>query len=146
MRWPSRTLAATLTIVVLAGCATSEDASAPASPDASGTTLPASDAPGGDQLARGAEFYAASCASCHGVDGEGDIGPALIGERYGFRSRGTAQGLYDYVSEAMPFDAPGSLPDQEYWDTLAWILDQNGLLPDGTELGPENASDVSVNP
>lgn len=146
MRWPSRTLLATLAVVALAGCAGAEDASDPAAPDASAASLPPSDALSGDQLVRGAEFYAASCASCHGAEGEGEIGPALIGERYAFRSRGTAQGLYDYVSHAMPLDAPGSLPEQEYWDILAWVLDENGLLPEGTELGPENAADVNVNP
>ncbi|MBA2264604.1 MAG: c-type cytochrome [Chloroflexi bacterium] len=131
---------------MLAGCAAPDEASAPASPDPSAVRGSGSAAPAGDQLASGAEFYAASCASCHGTDGEGDIGPALVGENYAFRSRGTAQGLYDYVSDAMPFDAPGSLPEQEYWDILAWILDQNELLPEGTQLGPENAADVNVNP
>ncbi|MGI8929411.1 MAG: c-type cytochrome [Candidatus Limnocylindrales bacterium] len=132
--------------IVLAGCAGSEDQSPSAQDTDPAATVGISDAPSGEQLARGADFYAASCASCHGADGEGDIGPALVGERYVFRSRGTAQGLYDYVSEAMPFDAPGSLPEQEYWDILAWILDQNDLLSGGTELGPENAADVNVNP
>lgn len=140
-------LAAAVAAFVLTACSDADDVPPAASPEVDPVaSVPASTAPARDQLALGAEFYSASCARCHGAAGEGDIGPALIGENYVFRSRGTAQGLYDYVSETMPFDAPGSLPEQEYWDILAWVLDENALLPDETELGSENAADVNVNP
>jgi len=32
---------------------------------------------GGDEASTGAELYAANCASCHGADGGGGIGPQL---------------------------------------------------------------------
>jgi mono/diheme cytochrome c family protein len=97
-----------------------------------------------DQLGRGHELFLANCSRCHGDDGQGDIGPAVIGERHGLRGYGTAQGLFDYVSRTMPFDAAGSLSEQAYWDVLAYILTENGYLAEGTELGPENAADVDI--
>ena len=97
-----------------------------------------------DQLGRGHELFLANCSRCHGDEGQGDIGPAVIGERHGLRGYGTAQGLFDYVSRTMPFDAAGSLSEQAYWDILAYILTENGYLAEGTELGPENAADVDI--
>jgi hypothetical protein len=36
----------------------------------------------------------------------------------------------------MPFDAPGTLSEQQYWDTIAFLLDENELLAADTVLGP----------
>jgi hypothetical protein len=46
--------------------------------------------------------------------------------------------LYDYVSATMPFDAPGSLAPEQYWNAIAYLLDENDLLPQDTVLGPES--------
>ena len=37
----------------------------------------------------------------------------------------------------MPFDEPGSLTEDEYWNAIAYLLDENGLLPEEIVLGPE---------
>lgn len=37
----------------------------------------------------------------------------------------------------MPFDAPGSLTEDQYWNVIAFLLDKNQLLPDDTVLGPD---------
>jgi hypothetical protein len=37
----------------------------------------------------------------------------------------------------MPFDNPGSLTEQQNWDSIAYLLDENELLPEGTVLGPD---------
>ena len=42
--------------------------------------------------------------------------------------------LYDYISRTMPFDNPGTLSEQEYWDVIAFLLDANELLPADTVL------------
>lgn len=98
------------------------------------------------QLERGEALFLANCARCHGQQGEGDIGPPLMGPTHGLRGYGTARGLFDYVSQTMPFDAAGSLPEQDYWDILAFILTGNEVLPEGTILGPDTADDVQLDP
>ena len=60
------------------------------------------------------------CASCHGEDGLGDFGPAIIGSSLG--KFDSAQELFDFISESMPQDAPGSLTDREYLQVLAYLL------------------------
>jgi hypothetical protein len=40
---------------------------------------------------------------------------------------------------------PGSLPEQDYWDVLAFILQQQGIDRD-VELGPATAVDIPTTP
>lgn len=82
-------------------------------------------------------MYAASCAKCHGVSGEGGTGPLVIGGSKRIASYGDTDRLYDYISRTMPFDTPGSLSPQEYWDVIAFLLEENELLPQETVLGPD---------
>ena len=88
-------------------------------------------------MAAGQELYAAECAQCHGEQGEGGAGPVLIGGNKRIASYETTTRLYDYVSRTMPSDAPGSLSVQQYWDVIAYLLDENDLLPADTVLGPD---------
>lgn len=37
----------------------------------------------------------------------------------------------------MPFDEPGSLPADEYWQVIAFLLKENQLLPEQVVLDPE---------
>jgi len=90
-----------------------------------------------DQVAAGKSVYAASCAKCHGAQGEGGTGPLVIGGNKRIASYGDTPRLYDYVSRTMPFDEPGSLTEDEYWNAIAYLLDENGLLPEEIVLGPE---------
>jgi mono/diheme cytochrome c family protein len=92
-----------------------------------------------EQAARGAERYAAQCATCHGANLEGNVAPALIGTDT-MQTWGTAAGLFEYIHVAMPPNAPGTLPEQDYLDILAHILSKNGFAPGETEL----ANDTSV--
>ncbi len=47
-------------------------------------------------IARGADLYAKNCASCHGADAKGDIGPSLVDDEF----------LYE----------KGDLPDDDYFE------------------------------
>jgi hypothetical protein len=38
----------------------------------------------------------------------------------------------------MPFDEPGTLTEDQYWNVIAYLLSENDLLPEGTVLGPES--------
>lgn len=108
-----------------------------ASPDGAG--LP----PGHGTAAEGARVFAASCASCHGANGEGQaIYPALIGGPRGtfdfasdpkmLRTIGNywpyATTVFDYVRRAMPLTAPGSLTMDQTYAVTAYLLARNGLI------------------
>jgi mono/diheme cytochrome c family protein len=96
------------------------------------------------QLARGKAVYAARCAECHGLQGEGKKGPKLMGPEHNLSGYATAEGLYTYTRQVMPANRPGRLLEPDYWAVLAYILNENGLLPAGTILGRDNATQVAL--
>ena len=92
----------------------------------------------------GATVYAAKCAMCHGVNGEG-LGtfPKLIDPQprdsfpFGRNVKLTktignywpyATTLFDYIRRAMPLTAPGSLTNQEVYDLTAYLLAKNEVI------------------
>jgi cytochrome c len=94
--------------------------------------------PGSGTVAQGATVYARSCAACHGPDGKSGPGGALVGtDPWGEWPVNRAVGnywpyattLYDYLVRAMPQDKPGSLTADETYAVIAWILNQNQLVP-----------------
>lgn len=91
-----------------------------------------------EQVTAGQAVYAASCANCHGPQGEGGTGPLVIGGSKRIASYGDTDRLYDYVSRTMPFDEPGSLTQDEYWQVIAFLLKENDLLPEEIVLGPSS--------
>ncbi len=118
--------------------ATAEEISAwdiDVSPDGEG--LP----PGSGSVEAGAGVYVSRCAACHGKSGEGVSGvsgalilpynpdapwppfPRTVGNFWPF-----ATTLYDYVSRAMPANAPGSLEPDEVYAVVAWLLYKNEII------------------
>jgi mono/diheme cytochrome c family protein len=91
-----------------------------------------------DQLAAGSDVYAEACAKCHGDEGQGGTGPVVIGGSRRIAAYETTTRVYDYISRTMPFDNPGSLSEDEYWNVIAYLLDENSLLPAETVLGPDS--------
>ncbi len=98
------------------------------------------------QLAKGRELFKEKCARCHGQQGQGTrIGPALVRTPHPLGGYKTVAGLFNYVSKAMPFDAPGSLKEEEYWAVVTFLADANRLLPDKkVTLGPANAESIRL--
>ncbi|HEU4993336.1 MAG TPA: cytochrome c [Gemmatimonadaceae bacterium] len=107
--------------------------------NASGVGLPA----GSGSYARGAAVFAQQCASCHGARGEGlATNPRLIGAEprdFSFaldpkipKTIGNywpyATTLYDYINRAMPFTAPSSLPANDVYSVVAYLLAENGVI------------------
>lgn len=88
-------------------------------------------------MAAGRDVYVAECAKCHGEEGEGGTGPTVIGGSRRIASYESTTRLYDYVSRTMPFDDAGSLSEEQYWDSIAYLLDANELLPADVVLGPD---------
>jgi mono/diheme cytochrome c family protein len=99
-----------------------------------GTGLPS----GSGTVAAGRTLFAAQCARCHGPDGEGQVGPRLVGGQgtlaspRPLRTVGSfwpyATTLWDYVNRAMPFDRPGVLEPSEVYAAVAFVLQLNGII------------------
>ena len=101
---------------------------------------------GSGTVAAGADVFAGRCAACHGDKLQGVKaagGPALIGGRGTLASKKPvktiesnwpyATTLFDYVRRAMPFNAPGSLSDDQVYAVVAYILAQDKIIaPDAT--------------
>ena len=88
------------------------------------------------QAERGAEEYAARCASCHSTDLRGNSNsPSLIGLSFMFIWEGKTLGeLFHKISTEMPTESPGSLSMQSYASILAFILRSNDFPAGDTDL------------
>jgi hypothetical protein len=101
-----------------------------------GTGLPT----GSGTVAQGRTLFTAQCARCHGPNGEGDVGPRLVGGQgtlatpRPLKTVGSfwpyATTLWDYVNRAMPFDRPGLLEPSEVYAAVAFLLNLNGIVGD----------------
>ncbi len=94
------------------------------------------------QLTDGRALYERYCYACHDV--EGNIGTALSADE--LRSYETATRLFSYVRFAMPYDAPGALTDQQYWDLLTHLLVSRGLFAGSQRLTPPVADTLTLRP
>jgi thiosulfate dehydrogenase len=77
--------------------------------------------------AAGATVFRASCARCHGADGEGTAAAPPV---WGPRSYNIGAGMArvftaaNFIRKNMPFDQPGTLTDQEALDVAAYVNSQ----------------------
>ncbi len=100
--------------------------------------------PGQGTVSQGAAVYAAKCASCHGPTGtEGPMtklvgGQGTLTTNHPVKTVGSywphATTLYDYIYRAMPFTAPQSLAPDDIYSVIAWILHQNGIVPENAVI------------
>lgn len=91
-----------------------------------------------DQASRGAEAYAEACASCHGPQLEGEVGPALTGDAFWERWGGeTVHTFFEVTSQTMPQDDPGSLDLETYADITAHVLHVNDFPTGEDPLPPD---------
>jgi len=52
--------------------------------------------------------------------------------------------LYDYVRRTMPFTAPQSLTPDEVYSVVAWLLYQNGIIPDDAVIDAKTLPAVQM--
>ncbi|ACC76229.1 cytochrome c [Paraburkholderia phymatum] len=115
-----------------------------------GRGLPA----GSGDVAMGGKIFSAKCAACHGAKGEGSIGDQLVGGRGTLASANPkrtvgsywpyATTLFDYIRRAMPYNAPQSLSADEVYAVSAWILNQNGIVPDDARLDAHSLASIRM--
>lgn len=73
--------------------------------------------------ARGAAIYMASCASCHGANGEGAAAPPVWGKGSYNVGAGMARvrTAAAFIREAMPYDRPRTLTPQQAFDVASYV-------------------------
>jgi mono/diheme cytochrome c family protein len=102
-------------------------------PAATGAMPPTSGWYTSAQAVRGAKSYKKACASCHGANLQGGMAPALVGKQfwtsYGGKKLST---LWSNVHPEMPMAAPGSVSPEDSINTMAFLLQKNGV-PSGTK-------------
>ena len=54
--------------------------------------------------------------------------------------------LHDYIARNMPWQAPGTLETEEYWQLTAFLVRQNGIDPGPLPLNADNAAQVRIRP
>ncbi|WP_082038101.1 c-type cytochrome [Flavihumibacter solisilvae] len=98
--------------------------------------------PAGEGDARSGKIvYSQKCASCHGANADDNTFGKLVslpGDTSKSKSVGSywpyASTVFDYIRRAMPFNAPGSLTNDEVYGLTAFILAGNSLIPDTVVL------------
>ena len=98
---------------------------------------------GSGSYAQGEKVYQTKCMACHGDKLQGTpLGDRLIGGRGTLVNNSPAKApvktvesywpyatsVFDYVKRAMPFNAPGSLSDDEAYAVVAYILGEANIV------------------
>jgi mono/diheme cytochrome c family protein len=95
------------------------------------------------QAYRGEKVADTTCIGCHGpgLDG-GDSGPKLVGEAFlaNWSSQPVSE-LFDWIREAMPPEAAGSLSKEDTAAVVAYILKQN-KMPEGKQPLPTETEEL----
>ena len=120
---------------------------------ADGRGLPA----GSGTVAQGKAVYEAKCVACHGANLQGvkiTGGAALIGGRGSIGTTKTkktvesywpyASTLFDYVRRAMPFNAPGSLKNDEVYAVSAYVLNRAQIIKSNEVMSAKTLAKVKM--
>lgn len=160
MSWRNIVILGAIAAGALAATARAQKFGRPATPEeiklwdidvrADGTGLP----DGSGTVARGKEVFADNCQACHGPGGQGGIKDRLVGGQGSLatdkpvKTVGSywpyATTLFDYIHRAMPYPAPGSLSIDDTYAVVAYILNLNGIVPDGGKLDRESLPKIAM--
>jgi len=110
--------------------------------------------PGSGTVIQGKEVFAENCAACHGDNGVGGIKDRLAGGQGTLASAmpvktvGSfwpyATTLFDYIHRAMPYQAPGTLSNDDTYAVAAYILSLNGILPADGKLDRDSLPKIKM--
>lgn len=88
-------------------------------------------------IGEGKRLYSAfNCAPCHGVNGGGAIGPALIDDKWIYGSK--PDQIYATISQGRPDGMPsfgGHIPTQQIWQLVAYVEALSGQVASTTASG-----------
>jgi len=88
------------------------------------------------QATRGHQLFNNYCAQCHRPDLTGAAGPALIGKTFTSKwGDKPLSDVYTFAHEKMPATNPGSVPPDQMWSIMAYILQKNGYAAGEEQLG-----------
>lgn len=117
-------------------------------PDGEG--LPA----GGGSAEVGERVYRTHCLACHGPEGENGPNDRLAGGQGSLdgplpvKTVGSfwpyAPTLFSYIRRAMPYQAPGSLSDDDIYALTAYLLYVNGIITRDTEMNARSLPEVKM--
>jgi cytochrome c len=99
------------------------------------------------QATAGAKVYTARCEVCHGAHLEGVNGPPLVGHNIavlGEKNHLTVGDFFQFITQQMPLNAPGSLSHADYVNVLAYLLQKNGYPAGSKPLTYSGAMKSSV--
>jgi mono/diheme cytochrome c family protein len=88
-----------------------------------------------DQAYQGRFTFIAQCAECHGGDLHGQFGPALQGPDSNVPWQ-TPKAVWAYMTVHMPVGNAGGLPQRDYLNIMAFIMQSNGRRAGRAELSP----------
>jgi cytochrome c len=92
--------------------------------------------PGKGSVKEGEALFSEKCAACHGEFGEGAGNfPVLVG---GDGTLTQPAPAFDYIRRAMPFGDAQSLTADQTYAIVAFLLNQNNVVPDDFVLSKEN--------
>lgn len=107
----------------------------------------------------GAIVFQEHCAACHGDKLQGNMAPGIGADRL-IGGRGSlatdnpiettesywpyATTLFDYVKRAMPFNAPGSLTDDQVYAVVAYILSEGHIISHDETLNATSLPKVKM--
>lgn len=109
-------------------------------PDGKG--LPA----GSGIVSKGKAIFETKCVACHGVGGIGGVNGSLVTNKNPLDKKKEktignywpyATTVFDYVRRAMPFNAPGSLTNEEVYHLTAYLLNANEIIDDKTVINAQ---------
>lgn len=99
-------------------------------------------------VSNGSVLYASKCSSCHGKTGIEGPYDKLRSDSTGSNTIGNywpyATTIFDYVRRAMPFNAPGSLSNQEVYDITAYLLYINGIIERDKIIDSESLVEINM--
>ena len=111
--------------------------------------------PGRGTVTEGAQIYRAKCSGCHwatGIEGKAPILKSKAAPDIELWRRGRilplrspfATTVWDYINRAMPLNREGTLTADEVYALTAFLLNINGVIPEGEVLDAQSLPKVKM--